>query len=198
MVVLRRNFIKCVVIGDDDVGKTSMLVSYATNRFPRKHVQPVFDNYAANLSIDGRQCHLQLIDTLEQDTHLDCRKHIFLGTDIFVVCFSCVKPDSFKNVEKKYVPEIRQQMGEDVPFILVSTQTDLREDCSVLHELRRSGSEPISTAEGTKMARRLGAACYVECFPDLEKKVKRVINKAILSVICPKDSSVDVQGCTIL
>jgi GTPase SAR1 family protein len=49
MVVLRRNFIKCVVVGDDAVGKTSMLMNYATNRFPTQHVPTVFDNYAGTL-----------------------------------------------------------------------------------------------------------------------------------------------------
>ena len=46
MVVLRTDLIKCVVLGDDNVGKTSLLMNYATNRFPSKHVPSVFDNYA--------------------------------------------------------------------------------------------------------------------------------------------------------
>lgn len=49
MVVLRSDFIKCVVLGDDSVGKTSLLVNYATNRFPTTHVPSVFDNYAGKL-----------------------------------------------------------------------------------------------------------------------------------------------------
>jgi hypothetical protein len=46
MVHLGTNHIKCVVIGDDCVGKTSMLVSYATKRFPTNYVPSAFDNYA--------------------------------------------------------------------------------------------------------------------------------------------------------
>ena len=49
MVVLRTDLIKCVVLGDDNVGKTSLLMNYATNRFPSKHVPSVFDNYAGKL-----------------------------------------------------------------------------------------------------------------------------------------------------
>ena len=41
--------VRCVVVGDDAVGKTSMLMGYATNRYPTQHVPSVFDNYAGML-----------------------------------------------------------------------------------------------------------------------------------------------------
>jgi len=36
--------IKCVVVGDSDVGKTSLLSSYCRHVFPVKHVPTIFDD----------------------------------------------------------------------------------------------------------------------------------------------------------
>lgn len=124
------------------------------------------------------------------------RIHNYLGADVFVVCFSVVKPDTFFQVQRRWLPEIQQHAG-DKPFLIVGTQADLRDDPEVISDLRAKGQRPISFREAMSLARRVGSACYVECSPVMKKRLRRVMNDAFVSVFSPRDDHFGLH-CAIL
>ena len=123
--------------------------------------------------------HLQFFDPGPggEDYHR-LRPIYYIGTSIFLVCFSVTKPASFKHVEEMWVPEIRHHCP-DTPFLLVGTKVDLRGDRATLDKLEEKQEKRVSKEEGEILAKSLKAAAYVECSALTGEGVENVFYEAI-------------------
>ncbi|KAK3763992.1 hypothetical protein RRG08_004357 [Elysia crispata] len=179
--------LKCVVVGDGAVGKTSMLLSYATRRFPTAHVPSVFDNHAGSVKMGLRRRHMEILDTGDMTENPKIRQSLYYDADVFVVCFSVISPESLRNVEEVWLPEIRAH-APHTPFILVGLQADLRTYTGILSQLESSGQSPVTKALGKAEAKRLGASSYLETSPLVERDTRKLINSAVRSALRSADA----------
>jgi small GTP-binding protein len=165
--------IKCVVVGGNDVGKTCLLISYTTNRFPQDYVPKVFDNYSMNVMVDSKQINLGLWDTGGQEDYDRLRPLSYPMTDVFLVCFSVVSPTSYESVLAKYIPELLHHVP-GAAIILVGTKTDLREDPVIVGALQERGKAPLTKHQGEQLAQQNQLRKYVECSALSQNGVKTV------------------------
>lgn len=189
--------IKCVVVGDGAVGKTSLLMSYTTNSFPDEYVLTVFDNYSANVMVDGRPINLGLWDTAGQDEYDRLRPLSYPQTDVFIICFSLVQPNSYDNVRSKWYPELRHHCLRS-PVILVGTMLDLRNNRRMIEKLRDRKMAPITYPQGSSLAREINSVKYLECSALTQKGVKTVFDEAIRAVLYPAIRPVAKHRCFFL
>lgn len=104
-------------------------------------------------------------------------------TDVFLVCFSVVSPASFENVKEKWFPEVRHHCP-GVPCLIVGTQIDLRDDPQVLEKLQRQKQRPVTSDQGERLARELGAVKYLECSALTREGLKNVFDKVSRPPLC--------------
>uniref|UniRef100_H2SEG4 small monomeric GTPase n=1 Tax=Takifugu rubripes TaxID=31033 RepID=H2SEG4_TAKRU len=194
------------------VGKTCLLISYTTNAFPGEYIPTVFDNYSANVMVDGKPVNLGLWDTAGQEDYdrlrpLSYPQTVFntllatshlsgLSQDVFLICFSLVSPASFENVRAKWYPEVRHHCP-NTPIILVGTKLDLRDDKDTIERLRDKKLSPITYPQGLAMAREIGAVKYLECSALTQRGLKTVFDEAIRAVLCPPPVKKRGKRCTM-
>lgn len=188
--------IKCVVVGDGAVGKTCLLISYTTNAFPGEYIPTVFDNYSANVMVDGRPVNLGLWDTAGQEDYDRLRPLSYPQTDVFLVAFSIISPHSFDNVKSKWWPEI-QHHAPGVPIILVGTKSDLRGDQQMIQQLQAKGMSIIKQEEAQGRAEEISAVKYLECSALTQEGLKNVFDEAIRAAM-QKPEKKKSGGCILL
>ena len=179
--------IKVAIVGDGAVGKTCMLISYTSNQFPGEYVPTVFDNYSANVMVDGVACNIGLWDTAGQDDYDRLRPLSYPQTDVFLICFSVVGRNSFGNVSCKWVPEATHHCPK-VPLVIVGLKTDLRDNKWEIERMAERGWKPVTTKEGEELAKTVGAVQYVECSAITQRGLKNVFDTAVRAVFADDGS----------
>ena len=61
--------IKCIVVGDEKVGKTSLLNAYTSNDIPSPYTPTVYDSYSVDINTKGKAFHLGLWDSSRQEEY---------------------------------------------------------------------------------------------------------------------------------
>jgi len=188
--------IKCVVVGDGAVGKTCLLISYTTNAFPGEYIPTVFDNYSANVMVDGKPINLGLWDTAGQEDYDRLRPLSYPQTDVFLVCFSVISQSSFENVKTKWVPEI-QHHAPNVPILLVGTKSDLRKDENTIKQLNSRQQSVVTVENAQQMAKEIGAVNFLECSALTQEGLKQVFDDAIRAAMS-KPNKPTRKKCNLL
>eukprot|EP01129_Flabellula_baltica_P013675 TRINITY_DN639_c0_g1_i1.p1 TRINITY_DN639_c0_g1~~TRINITY_DN639_c0_g1_i1.p1 ORF type:complete len:692 (-),score=158.54 TRINITY_DN639_c0_g1_i1:21-2096(-) len=176
--------IKLVVVGDGAVGKSCLLISYTTNAFPGEYVPTVFDNYSANIIVDGKPINLGLWDTAGQEDYDRLRPLSYPQTDVFLCCYSVTNRASFENIRHKWVPELDYHCPE-VPKIVLGLKSDLKNNPSTIERFEALGQQPLTTEDGIRLANEVGAYCAMECSALTGDNINEVFQEAIRAVLSP-------------
>ncbi|KAA8577381.1 hypothetical protein FQN60_009165 [Etheostoma spectabile] len=120
---------KLVIVGDGACGKTCLLIVFSKDQFPEVYVPTVFENYVADIEVDGKQVELALWDTAGQEDYDRLRPLSYPDTDVILMCFS--------NIPEKWTPEVKH-FCPNVPLFSSGNKKDLRND---EHTRSRAGQD---------------------------------------------------------
>lgn len=153
---------KVVVVGMGACGKTCTLVTFSKGAFPEVYVPTVFENYVADVEVDHKHLELALWDTAGQEDYDRLRPLSYPDCHIVLISYAIDSPDSLDDVEERWIHEV-SHFCKGIPILLVGMKQDLRWDQKTIEELRKTSQKPTTYAEGLDVAKKIGAAAFVEC-----------------------------------
>ena len=131
--------LKLLIIGDSNVGKTSMLLNYTDHYFPESHLATIGVEYKVKeLTTDQYNISLQIWDTAGQERFRSITKSFFRNTNGIIFVYDITSRKSFQSVKDW----IKDSEVHDTGFekILVGNKIDLRDKREIkLDELKEYG-----------------------------------------------------------
>ena len=125
---------KLIVIGDENVGKTSIINRFKSNQFTGDYEPTVgLDFQSIPLLIDNQNVTLLLYDTAGQEKFRSLIPLYTKDANIIFLIYDTTNYESFTNIEKWY-ESLSNINKEEAIFILVGNKIDLTEERKVKEE----------------------------------------------------------------
>ena len=138
--------LKFVLLGDLSVGKSSILLSFMSNKYSKQALPHNMEVKTTQKRIMNQFIKYELWDLVD-DNDMD-NKHLYYHmTDLFIIVFSVIDSDSFFNAFEKWYPDLKT-MFICPNVIFIGNKIDLRKDEEVL------GGGHIGREQAERLAKR--------------------------------------------
>jgi len=161
---------KLVFLGDQSVGKTSIITRFMYDNFDRHYQATIgIDFLSKTMYLEDRTVRLQLWDTAGQERFRSLIPSYIRDSSVAVVVYDVTNRASFLNTSK-WVEDVRAERGNDVVICLVGNKTDLGND-----------KRQVSTEEGEEKATK-DDLLFMECSAKAGYNVKSLFRKLATSL----------------
>ncbi|MFX1253567.1 MAG: GTP-binding protein [Promethearchaeota archaeon] len=125
---------KVIVLGDETVGKTSIIKRYVNKIFSEIYRATIGVDISYNsVNINGNEVKLSLWDVSGQSIFNQVRAKFYKESDAAVLVFDLTRKKTFNNLHR-WRKELDLYSGKkDIPFVLIGNKIDLED----LHEVQQ-------------------------------------------------------------
>ena len=162
--------VKIMLIGDSNVGKTSILKRFCKNIFSTSYISTVGIDFENKYIKIGKQTiNLQIWDTAGQERYKVLSRNYYNNSDAFMIVYDITNLKSFESVTN-WIEQIKENASENVKSILIGNKSDL--------EVKRK----IKTEEGKNLANKININFYetsAQNGSNIEKAISDLVKEVI-------------------
>ncbi len=128
----KKKIYKLLLLGDQAVGKTSIILRYTKDKIPKNHLTTIGLDYATKTETlkNGTNVTLQIWDTAGQERFNAITKKLYKSSHGLILVYDITRMQSFNNINK-WLQTIKEENDENVKLILVGNKSDLENEREV-------------------------------------------------------------------
>ncbi|GMM48707.1 Rab family GTPase [Pichia kluyveri] len=155
---------KIVFLGDQGVGKTSLITRFMYNTFDTHYAATIgIDFLSKTMYLDDKTIRLQLWDTAGQERFRSLIPSYIRDSKVAMIVYDVSNKESFDDIPR-WCDYVRTERGNDVIIVLVGNKSDLPD-------------RVISTEEGEKLSKSLEFNLFMETSSKNGYGVKNLFKK---------------------
>jgi small GTP-binding protein len=144
---------KFVILGDHEVGKTSIIRRFVEKRYTSEYRATIGINILSHeFEFFGNQIGVTLWDIGAQKYFKRFRKSYYLGAQAAFLVFDLTNRESFDNILSWYDELKLFTPGEDIPIVIVGNKSDLTEERKILYQEGAKLANNLSQSEKIKIS----------------------------------------------
>ena len=141
---------KIILVGDQAVGKTSIVRQFTTGKFQQEYKSTIgVDFTVQTLQIDGKVVKLQIWDTTGQERFRSFTTGYYRNAHAALIVYDITSTESLLNCER-WMNDVNMYSGHDIPNILLGNKCD-----------KLSGRR-VSTSDGERFALQHNMMTFIE------------------------------------
>jgi small GTP-binding protein len=125
----RDHVFKILTIGDQGVGKTSLVVRFVKDHFVEAETikNPLeADHLEKTITVDSKKCHLMIYDTQGQEGFRTITSSYYRGAHMVIICYDLTYKKSFENLNT-WIQEVERYAHEKALKAIVALKSDLKD-----------------------------------------------------------------------
>jgi small GTP-binding protein len=163
---------KVLIIGDANVGKTSLLLRHVDGKFNEEIAGTIGIDYRSNTYIrDNQRYDLQIWDTAGQERFKNVTKAYYRDADAALLVFDLTCTHSFENIPKWY--KMLQEESGRSPHQFVTILVGNKNDCI----------SKVKLVDIQKMVSELKISCYIQTSAKVGERVDEVFEQLLEKLI---------------
>ncbi|OLS13732.1 MAG: small GTP-binding protein [Promethearchaeota archaeon CR_4] len=122
---------KLILLGESAVGKTSLIKAFVDKVFSTDYRPTIGANiFIKRVEVGDNRATLTIWDIAGQERWQLMRTAYYRGSNIIFLVADCTRKESFQQLENFWIPDVREQIGIEIPIYLLANKIDLEREVS--------------------------------------------------------------------